>query len=407
MKKILFAFVATLLAFTGPALAQSAEKIAQDHLYAGTLAEGERLLAQRVAAQAPDRDAHLALALIRTARAVERLAQNLHRHGLQAPRNTPIPILRMPVPPNPRAEPISYAQMRVIHETFQRDLIGVQKGLEQLSAGPAKIRLDLHEVRLDVNGDGRIDDSEKLATILAGIRMLPPGSAPGAFPVAFDESDAIWLRGYTHLMGAFLDFILAHNWQEAFEATAHVFFAGARNPSALAPQTKRDPLGMGGFDIADGIALMHLSRFPVVEPERMKSALANLKAVVRLSRENWKSILAETDDEAEWVPAPQQKNAAITALTVTQERVDAWASALDEFEGILEGRILMPHWRYEQAIDFPRVFTEPRPFDLVLWMTGHAAIPYLREGQAISSRTFWEWQRVFGNNFAGYMVWFN
>ncbi|MGL4323212.1 MAG: hypothetical protein ACRCTD_04160, partial [Beijerinckiaceae bacterium] len=70
-------------------------------------------------------------------------------------------------------------------------------------------------------------------------------------------------------------------------------------------------------------------------------------------------------------------------------------------------KLLMPHWRYEQGFDFSSVFTQPRQFDLVLWMTGHAAIPYLRDGKAISSRTWMEWQRVFGGNFPGYLVWFN
>ena len=38
----------------------------------------------------------------------------------------------------------------------------------------------------------------------------------------------------------------------------------------------------------------------------MKSALAHLEAMIALSRESWKFILAEPDDDHEWVPNPKQ-----------------------------------------------------------------------------------------------------
>ena len=43
---------------------------------------------------------------------METLGQGLYRHGLRAPRNLPVPFLRMPVPENPSPEPISYDQAR-------------------------------------------------------------------------------------------------------------------------------------------------------------------------------------------------------------------------------------------------------------------------------------------------------
>ncbi|MGL4322986.1 MAG: hypothetical protein ACRCTD_03015, partial [Beijerinckiaceae bacterium] len=383
MKRIFLSMIILAGLHIGVAHAQSAEQITQNHLYAGTLANGENALGQRIASNRADAEAHLGLALIRTARAVERLANSMYRHGLQAPRNTPIPIVRMPVPPNPNPQPLTYAQMRAIYQTFLDDLTVIQKGLETRPAGSAKVRIDLHQIRLDINGDGKADDAEKLGLILAGIRMTPAGATAASFPVAFDESDAIWLRGYTHLLSSFLEFALAYDWRETFDATAHLFFTGARTAGITVPQARANPFGSGSMEIADAIAFIHLARWPLAEPARMGHALSHLKAVVRLSRENWNSILAETDDEHEWVPSPNQKNAAITAMTVTQERAETWLAALGEFEAILDGKLLMPHWRYEQGFDFSSVFTQPRQFDLVLWMTGHAAIPYLRDGKAI------------------------
>ena len=65
---------------------------------------------------------------------------------------------------------------------------------------------------------------------------------------------------------------------------------------------------------------------------------------------------------------------------VNAERIAAWYQVLDEADAILDGEKLIPHWRFEQGINLRRVFEEPQPFDLVLWITGPAALPYLEDG---------------------------
>ena len=188
------------------------------------------------------------------------------------------------------------------------------------------------------------------------------------------------------------------------------FFAGAQDPSgrAAAQQTLDDLIiGSGGDRIADVIALVHLIRWPVAEPARMGKAREHLKAVVALSRENWKEILAETDDDREWLPGPHQKNSAFPTMSVTRERVDGWLRTLDVFEEALDGKKLVPHWRYKQGLDLNAVFTSPRHFDLVLWLTGHAALPYLKEGPTLSRQDWGQWERIFGGNFLAYAFWFN
>jgi hypothetical protein len=236
------------------------------------------------------------------------------------------------------------------------------------------------------------------------------GGDGAPFPVAFDTADAIWLRGYTHVLSAMLQFVLAHDWRDTFDQTAHLFFEGARNDRRLQQGEAGSILGMGGDGertLADTIAFLHMMRWQVAEPQRLLAVRDHLKQVVTLSRLNWAAIQAETDDELEWVPSPGQRNAAIQMLTVTPERVTAWFRALDSFEAVLDGRKLVPHWRFAQGFDLSKVFTEPRPFDLVLWVTGHAAVPYLRAGETISREEWQTWQRIFAGNFLGYAIWFN
>jgi hypothetical protein len=395
-----------------PAIARaqdSSAEIASRHLTSGTLAAGDAALAARLAANPADRDAHLGLGLIRFARAVETLGQGFYRHGLRTPRNLPIPFLRMPVPENPNPQPISYDQARGLYTRFLADLAGVEAHLARQPAGDAKVRVDIAAIQLDFNGNGRADPDERLSNVLQAVMMGRPGGAE-PFPVAFDTADAIWLRGYTHVLSAMLQFVLAHDWRDTFDSTAHLFFEGARNDPRLQQGDPSPFLGIGGggeSTMADTVAFLHLMRWQVAEPQRLLAVRDHLKQVVTLSRLNWAAIQAETDDELEWVPSPRQRNAAIQALNVTPERIEGWFRALDSFEAVLDGRKLVPHWRFAQGFDLSKVFTEPRGFDLVLWVTGHAAIPYLRPGQTISRDEWQTWQRVFGGNFLGYAIWFN
>ena len=399
-----------LLGAGQPAFAQSGESAAalRRHAEAGTLGEGEKALAALAGRNASDAEA----------RAVERLGQSLYRYGLRAPqeRGMMIPVLRFPVPENPNPQPIDYAKMRAVYSTLLADLADVETTLAQLPAGEFKLRLDLNAIRIDVDGDGKGAPQEALGAIVRNI-MLPPGrrqaqgspeQTPPAWNVAFDRADVIWLRGYAKLLSAFAEFALAHDWSEAFGATAHFFFPRVEG-SLLANLARPDAdiAGMEASSIADVISFIHMVRFPVIEPQRMQRVRRLLLDVVSLSRENWKAILAETDDEDEWLPSPKQKNAAIPNAGVTDEIVANWHATLAQFEAALEGKVLVGHWRFSKGIDFKQVFEEPRTFDLVLWITGPAAVPYLKDGETLSRNTFAQWERMFGGNFLGFAIWFN
>jgi len=215
-----------------------------------------------------------------------------------------------------------------------------------------------------------------------------------------------WLRGYCHLLSAFCDFMLAHDMQELVESTAHVVFPKVESPHThLAWPDDKLPWH---FEIADAIAAIHLCRFDVIEPQRLESAHAHLLAVVEQSRLSWKAIQAETDDQREWVPNPQQSGV-IPGVGVTQEMIDGWHVFLDEFEAILQGEKLLPHWRVKdgRGINLKRVFMDPQQFDLVLWAQGSAATPYLEEGERTQPETWDRLNRVFRGEFIGFAIWFN
>lgn len=394
--------------------AQDVAALFARHMESGRLAEAERDFTQLTARNPRDPGARMALGMIQFTRAIERLGQGLHRYGLAPPRQAFIPILRLPVPENPRPEKLDYDKLRAVYLTFLADLTQAEATLAAMPEGEAKLPIDVLKIRFDFKGDGQAGPEESLIAIMQRMTTMPGRPAAAITPdmkweVAFDRADATWLRGYCNVMSAFLEFVLAHDWRDSFAAAGHLFFAGARDPANPAHATAEATamLGRDSGTVADAVAMIHLIRWPLVEAARMAKARQHLKQVVALSRQNWREILAETDDDREWLPGPQQKNGAITALRVTQERVDGWMMALDEFEAVLDGKKLLPHWRYAKGVDFRAFFEQPTPFDLVLWFTGHAAVPYLKDGEVLSQARVREIQAMFGGNFAGYAFWFN
>jgi hypothetical protein len=89
--------------------------------------------------------------------------------------------------------------------------------------------------------------------------------------------------------------------------------------------------------------------------------------------------------------------------------VKGWIDFLDEADAILAGKKLLPFWRGDskKGINLRRVFEDPRPLDLVLWIQGTAAVPYLEEGILSTPETWQRFKRIFGGNFVGFALWFN
>jgi hypothetical protein len=151
-----------------------------------------------------------------------------------------------------------------------------------------------------------------------------------------------------------------------------------------------------------------LLNLPVLEPERLKAAHGHLLAMVQQSRANFAAARAETDDDREWIPSPVQKNVAFRQGRMTPEMAAGWHEALEEWEKILKGEKLVPFWRGgEKGVNVRRVFYEPTTFDLVLWVQGSAAAPYLEEGEVTSTEFWRDIQRGFQGQFFWFAVWVN
>ncbi len=380
------------------------------YLANGRLARGEAELAAALQKTPDDDNTRFALGAVRAIRAIEGPGQGIHGLGVRGQVARQIPFLRLPVPENLNPPKVKPEDVRAVLVAFRDALAKAEATLEPIRDESVVLDIRLGQTRLDLDADGTPDDP--LRAILA--RYMPDLEGRlrdnADLRIRFDRADVAWLRGYCHLLMGLCDVVLAHDMTELFHHAAHVVFSAVDSPYPFLAQSGRGVFAIDdGIDIADLIAAIHLMRFPVREPERMKSALEHFDQMLALSRESWTFALAETDDEREWIPNPKQTG--VLRIPIAREQIDAWMTFLDEGRALLAGKVLVPFWRGSgddpRGVNLRRVFTEPTTFDLVLWVQGTAAAPYLEEGRRTDAEVWTRLLRVFGGEFVGFALWIN
>lgn len=348
---------------------------------------------------------------------LEKLAQGLYRHGFETPQSFMLPLMRLPIPDNPNPEPLSYEQFRQIFSDFQAEMREASVRLAEVPQdAEIGIDVDLAKLGIDIDNDGTIAPDESAVAIMAALNGGEMPSEPDApapnLTFRFDRADGYWLDGYAHFLSAQAKFWLAHDFRAMFDQSFHMLFPRADLPLQQALVPTAPPTGMisSEWRIADAISMIHLINWPVAEPQLRKEARQDLLEMINLSRQNWRAIRAETDNDREWLPGPHQTGVhVLTGLEVTEQEVLGWAKALDLAERLLNGEILMPHFRFaDGGIDMKRFFEDPKTFDLVLLITGSGAVPYYSRGPVISDEDWNEVQREFGRGgFMSFALWFN
>jgi hypothetical protein len=399
------------VAFSGRLDAAERPDISSE-LRGGKLAEAEQALKRHLEKQEADDLARFQLGAVQVMRAIERLAQDGARYGAFN-HAVMVPFLRTGAfAPAGDPEPATYDDLRRMIERFQTSVVQAESTLAAVDDDQLKWHLNLDEVLLDLNGDGQALQRENLGTLFRlasnrGRDVQQPAAED--LTVGFDSADVYWLRGYCHLLAAMADAILAYDHQRLFDVTAHVILAKPQTEfaSRLARRAQDDQRDEWD-EIPDLIAAIHLADFQLREPKRLAAAQQHLLQMIEMSRKNWNLIETETDNDREWIPGADQ-HSVIAGLEMNRERINAWGRFLNEAEQVIKGEKLLPFWRngFEEGVNLGKVFTEPRDFDLVLWVQGVDALPYLEKGGKTSPETWREFQRVFRGEFIGFAAWIN
>ena len=419
---VIWAMAALLL--PGTAWAGETADNAVQHLYAGTAADA--LPKTVLACDTEGEEACFAAGLLQLVVGYEGLAKGLYRYGATMP-GLPAAAMLLGlggeggdnVPANPNPEKLSYDALRQLFEGFLVDL-DTARGLFQRGGdgGDYVVHIDPLQVRIDFDGDGQIAPTETLAEILQSLGAFSDLPTPAPTDkakskhatqtvIGFDRADAFWFAGYSQIVGAPFDWLLAHDFSGLYNAYLHHSFPRAGLP--MQPYSRGGTLFMdpeSDSAIADIIAAIHTLDFPVIQPQRLADVRLRLLDITRLSRLNWQAILSETDDDRELVPSPRQTSL-LPGHEVTDEVVTAWHDTLDRLDAILDGELLLPHWRFAQGFDLKAYFDNAPETDLVLLLTGLGALPYLKDGPIADADSFAAANRVFGDNWLNYALWFN
>lgn len=392
----------------------SAEPLAEQYLTSGQLAAGEKALKEQIAKSPEDDEARFGLGVVHFFQSFEHLGGNLYKYGLRtegAFRGMPAEV-RALLPQNKNPEEISYADVRQMLQTWVNDLKQAEKTLSAVKDSDVKLPLHVGLIKVDLIGTGKPIDA---AFLMGRIGTPQQKQAAENFVIGFDRGDADWLAGYCNFLCAWGEVMLAVDGQEIFNCTAHLFFEKVDTPYKFLLEGPRNFDALRRFNrplISDIIAFIHLWRFEMKEPERMKVALAHLEDMQLHAKSMWKYYQAETDDDHEWIPNPKQTG--VLQIKVTQEMLDTWLAVLDETGLVLQGKKLIPFWRGKpgkQGVNLRRVFTEPRIIDPFLWVQGTAAAPYLEEGsitEFASPQMLGRINGTFGGaNFFTMAFWFN
>ena len=400
-----------------PANSVGAAPLAERYLLEGDLTGGEKAIQERLKAVPQDDEARFGLGMVQFLQSWEHLGTTLYKYGARTDRLSFGGFAggqwsAIPGAPdaNPTPQRISHEAFREIIKTFVADINRAEGTLAEVKDANVKLPLAVGLIKVDLFGRKKpISAAMMLQSPEFG--SLPPEQVAG-FVIAFDRGDAVWLRGYCHLLAAWGEVLLAVDTKEWLQRCGHLIFRDVETPHDFLRDYGADEENIWGNGnwrfISDAISWLHLSlRLPMQEPERMKTALAHLQSTLACSQEMWTHFQAETDDDREWIPNPKQSG--VVGVPVTQEMVDLWLETVEEAKLVLEGKKLIPFWRGKatRGVNLRRVFTEPSTFDLVLWVQGTAATPYLEEGELTRPETWRDINRAFGGQFLGFGLWFN
>lgn len=294
--------------------------LAEKFLHEGKLAEGENASLLGLDSKPDDDETRFGLGVIQFVRAVENLGKALYEYGAVSEKAN-APFLRLPVPKNDRPSKLSYQAFGRILDAFATDLARAETTLAAIKNDQVKLRLRLANISFDFTNTGK-----NRTTLISLITKLNEGrfafqKENPDFRVHFDRGDVAWLRAYCHLLSSMVEGYRAVDEEYGF----------ANRMQDIFPNVEEGRKVDGPQNFLDGLS--------IVDAPRFRRCRLHLVAVCELNRETWKHILAETDNDYEWIPNPKQKD--LLGLPITKERIDGWLEMMDHIEGVLKGNRLV------------------------------------------------------------------
>lgn len=370
----------------------------------------------------PSDDDLFALGSVRFLRSVERAMQLRWQVGATVPL-APIPLLSISLPPNPAPEPFRASLITEIMHGATDSLEGAEEALAAISTdADVGLVVKLDDLWLDIDGNGARGEQEGLLQTLLDAFGLAPGHfdentylwVPEPIPaellatkVRFDAADVPWMRAYGHLISGVADFALAFDPTEAITrvtgSTAEINARFASDMPSLLQQGV-GPEAQGWIDMA-AVFVYALRQQP--DADLIASTFGHLKQTIALNHDVWRLVALETDNANEWIPGPAQQ--AALGFPLPPDTGSRWLAVLTELEQMLDGKLLLPYQMVppDAGINLEKWFEKPSSLDLIGWIQGGDALPYLEKGNVITWQAYWGFNQLFEGRGLLYAIFLN
>ncbi len=388
------------------------QPVAADELTLDTrasLTELETELAARQSSRGLDA---FALGAVSFLRAIEVTLQDRYRtRAAIGSGGFSIPVLRLPVPPNPQPEPFQPEFVAALFSSLGSDMEQTRAHLASADIDPDdRLVLDVAALWFDIDGNGTRGIGEGVLET-AGLALggaMPRATSQVPFEglvVHFDAADVEWLVAYTHLLSAVSEMVLAF---DPTEVIADVMESNVVMAKIQGGSPPKDVGFLRGEEVlVDTIAIVYGALNRVPERERIAEARDHLLEMIERNRAFWALVEQETDNSFEWIPNPRQ-NAAL-GFNLPSETSSVWQRVLADAEAVLKGELLVSHWRTDPGggINVAKLVADPPAFDIVTWIQGAGLAPYVEPGPLVTGDSYNRFTRMFGGNAMLFMVLLN
>ncbi len=355
----------------------------EQYLFSGKLKQGEKDYSNYLKSNGNDTQAYFELGIIQFLYAVENFIGDFSKCiNYRNFMDTDLSL-------ETYQKPISYKDFRGI---FERYYINLEKATKSLNKVDSEVKTPIHLglIHLDVNGNGKIEDAEKLGSLFSRIfsEMEITEDSIKEFYISFDTADAHWLSGYCYLMMHLMDIFLAYDWEKLFYQIAPYMNIKTTNN-------------------IDNNSVEFLY-FRLLYPERLKNSYVDIMKTISNSRTSWDYILKETDNEHEWIPSPSQTGP-FPDVVITEDMIEMWRLFLDEIESVYMGKKLLPITGSSDGplMNVNKFLFNGKDLDFINFNAYYTFEPYIEEGEPANIELTQQMQNTFRGNFWLFAGWFN
>ena len=295
-----------------------------------------------------------------------------------------IPGMAAPLPPNPNAR-FTPDFLETGLKGALAHLEGARSALAGATEGEFATELQLDALWLDIDRNKQRAEWESLRALLDGLgAQVDWTSFDGK--IRFDTADAEWLAAYVHMMSGTSELVLSVDPTSAIKTVYEGRMQLERAGAIGAPDFL-----FGDDHWIDQAAAVLVALNGEPDAARTRKALDHFRAMIAHNRKFWPEMLAETDNDHEWLPNPSQASA--FGIEITSEVATGWQDVLSEMEEMLEGRALIPFWRTPPGpegattgvgINLRRLLSDPPDLNVALLIQGAAIAPYLEKGKLVT-----------------------